>query len=115
MKNSRTILMTNSARKHKTNKIKSIYNNLLAEFKRGEIGYSTIAILGQSCLGSIAVILLLMNDMPTVIKMVQLFLVTVFCMAFNGAVLAQLKSKITFDLLIAAISVSGFIIIMNLA
>lgn len=114
MKISRTIHMTNSGRKHKTNQIKSIYNNMLAEFKRGEIGYSTIAILGQSCLGSIAVILLLMNDMPTMIKMVQLFLVTVFCMAFNGAVLAQLKSKITFDLLIATILLSACVIVTNL-
>ncbi|KAA3625374.1 MAG: hypothetical protein DWP94_01050 [Flavobacterium sp.] len=114
MKNSRTILMTHSGRRHRSNKIRTIYNNMLAEFKRGEIGYAAIAILGQSCLGSIAVILLLMNDMPTVIKMVQLFLVTVFCMAFNGAVLAQLKSKITFDLLIATILLSTCVIITNL-
>ena len=78
------------------NKMTSIYNKLLMEFKKRQLGYSSIAIIGQSCLGSAAAMLLLMGEMAMSLRMTLLFFVTIFCMAFNGAVLAQLKSTTTF-------------------
>ena len=77
-----------------------IYKNLLAEFERAQMGYAAIAIIGQSCIGSVAVMMILMNDLPKVPLLFLLFLVTIFCMIFNGAVLAQLKPKLTFNLFI---------------
>jgi hypothetical protein len=67
MKDSLTIPMTRSGYKTTTNKTRSNkilkgYNNLLAEFKREQTGYVAISIIGQSCLGSVAAMALLMND-----------------------------------------------------
>ncbi len=114
MKNSTTIPMTRSGNKEKTIGLLKIYDSLLAEFKREQTGYASIAIIPQSCIGSAAVMMLLMNDMPTITKMLLLFLVTIFCMAYNGAVLAQLKTKTTFNLLILSIVFSCAVIIANL-
>ncbi|MCM4151683.1 hypothetical protein DHD05_08780 [Arenibacter sp. N53] len=91
-----------------------LYNQLLNEFKREQTGYSTIAIIGQSCIGSVAAMVLLMNQMPTFIKLTLLFLVTIFCMAYNGAVLAQLSAKTTFNLLVLSVLFSIMTIIGNL-
>lgn len=91
-----------------------IYNELLSEFKRGQTGYATIAIIGQSCIGSIAAMLVLKSEMPTAIRLSMLFLVTIFCMAYNSAVLAHLKAKITFNLLIISVVFSIITIAANI-
>ncbi len=57
---------------------------------------------------------LLMNDLPVVIKMTLVFLVTILCMAFNAAVLSQLRVKATFNLLILSVAFSGAVIMANL-
>lgn len=80
-----------------------LYNQLLNEFKREQTGYSTIAIIGQSCIGSVAAMVVLMHHMPEAIKLTLLFLVTILCMAYNGAVLARLKTKTTFNLLVLSV------------
>jgi len=94
--------------------IMKLYNQLLNEFKRAQTGYSTIAIIGQSCIGSVAAMVLLMNHMPPAIKLTLLFLVTILCMAYNGAVLAQLSTKTTFNLLVLSVFFSIITIIGNL-
>lgn len=109
-----TIPMTLSGSEKRTNGPVQWYNDLLTEFKRGQIGYSTIAILGQSCIGSAAVMLLFMHDMPTTVKMIFVFLVTIFCMGFNAAVLVQLKSRATFNVLTVSVLFSCIVIILNL-
>lgn len=83
--------------------IMRLYNQLLNEFKREQTGYSTIAIIGQSCIGSVAAMVVLMNPMPEAIKLTLLFLVTILCMAYNAAVLARLSSKTTFNLLVLSV------------
>ena len=110
MKNSLTIPMTHSGSKKKSNVLAKLYQNLLAEFKSMQTGYSTIAIIGQSCLGSIAAMMVLMSDLSQLALLSLLFLVTIFCMAYNAAVLAQLKSKTMFDLLILSVLFSGTVI-----
>lgn len=114
MKSSMTISMTHSGSKKRTYPILKFYQSLLAEFKKQQTGYSTIAIIGQSCLGSVAVMLLLMRGVDQVINLFILFLVTLLCMAFNGAVLAQLKTKTTFNLLILSVVFSCAVIVANL-
>lgn len=105
--------MTHSGSERRENPLLKWYNSLLAEFKKEQTGYAAIAIIAQSCLGSAAVMLLLMNEMPMVIKMTFIFLITILCMGYNAAVLAQLKSKITFNALILSILFSCSIIIAN--
>ncbi|WP_239057453.1 hypothetical protein [Muricauda sp. TY007] len=97
-----------------TNGSKNIYRLMFNEFKKRQLGYSTIAIIAQSCLGSAAAMALLMGGMDMVLKMVLLFFVTIFCMAFNGAVLAQLKPLTTFNLLILSVVFSTLVIIAHI-
>tara|TARA_R110002020_G_scaffold135568_2_gene302742 strand:- start:648 stop:992 length:345 start_codon:yes stop_codon:yes gene_type:complete len=95
--------------------ISSLHKRLSGEFKKGQMGYSSIAIIGQSCLGSVAAMVLLIGEMTMSIKMTLLFLVTILCMAFNGAVLAQLKSLTTFNLLILSVVFSTLVILLHFA
>ncbi|MDF0706644.1 hypothetical protein [Flagellimonas okinawensis] len=94
--------------------MKKIYDRAFTEFKKNQLGYSTIAIIGQSCIGSAAAMVLLMGTMDTVLQMVLLFLVTISCMAFNGAVLAQLKPLTTFNLLILSIVFNTLVIMFHI-
>ena len=41
-----------------------VYKNLLIEFESGQKGYTAIAIIGQSCIGSVAVMMILMSELP---------------------------------------------------
>lgn len=103
-----------SQKKDFRNLLAERYRILLAEFVRGRTGYSAIAIIGQSCLGSVAVMLLLMHDMPVMIRMGFIFLVTIFCLGFNAAVLTQLPPRTTFNMLLASALLSCGVIIANL-
>lgn len=94
--------------------VKGLYNRLLIEFKKDQLGYSTIAIIGQSCLGSAAAMVLLMGSMDMAVKMILLLFVTIFCMAFNGAVLAQLKPLTTFNLLILSLVFNTLVLCFHL-
>lgn len=92
-----------------------LYKNLVKEYTSGMFGYATIGIIGQSCIGSAAVMLIFMNnDIPRGLQMIELFLVTIFCMGFNGAVLAQQKGKIQFNLLVISVLTSILFIITNM-
>ncbi|WP_459211910.1 hypothetical protein [Aquimarina rhabdastrellae] len=91
----------------------SIYKKWTEEFKNGVIGYSSIAIIPQSCLGSIAAMFILMNG-NNFAQMIQLFLVVVACMTFNAAVLSQQKPKMIFNLFIISIVTSIVLTIINL-
>jgi hypothetical protein len=91
----------------------SYYQKYLDNYSRGYIGYNTLGILFQSCLGSVAAMLVLQNGVSPA-QMIQLFFVTIFCMCFNGAVLSQQKPKIVFNMLIATILVSVIISIINI-
>ncbi len=93
---------------------KNIYSKLFREYRRGQMGYAAIAIIGQSCLGSAAAMALLMGSTGMTLKMVLLFLITIFCMAYNGAVLAQLKPISSFNLLILSLGVSTLVILGHL-
>lgn len=106
--------MTHSGTEHKSSALKNMYKRLFMEFKKSQLGYSSIAIIGQSCLGSAAAMVLLMGTMDMILKMILLFLVTILCMAFNGAVLAQLKPVTTFNILILSVTFSILVIIAHI-
>jgi len=92
----------------------NLYNNLLSEFARAQLGYAIIAIIAQSCIGAIAAMLTLMNKSSPILMLSQLFVVTVLCLGFNMAVLIHWKPKPMFNILIASLLVSIIIIIVNL-
>jgi len=89
-----------------------IYQNYLNEYSQGLMGYAAIAIIGQSCLGSIATMYTLMNG-NAFPQMFQLFIITILCMLYNGAILSQQKAKWSFNLLLISIITSIIVIIIN--
>ena len=90
-----------------------LYRKGLNEFKKGLSGYSTIFIIIQSCLGSVAAMYILIKGVSPV-QMFQLFLVTIACMGFNASVLSQQGPKIMFNLFIVSILLSVLTLIVNL-
>ncbi|WP_296142861.1 hypothetical protein [uncultured Flavobacterium sp.] len=90
----------------------NFYQKYLDSYQHGIIGFATLSILGQSCLGSIAAMFILMGG-TSPFQMVQLFFVTIFCMIYNGAVLSQQKPKLSFAILTISIAVSFLSIILN--
>lgn len=91
----------------------STYQKYLDNYTRGYIGFNTIAVLVQSCLGSVAAMYILHHG-TSVQQMVQLFLVVIACMGFNAAVLSQQKPKTVFNMLIGSVAVSILLIIANI-
>jgi len=89
-----------------------LYNKYLDEFKNGLIGYATIGILIQSCVGSIAVMFALYNG-HNFIQMLQVFIMTSFSLSFNGAVLSQQQPKIIFNIFLLTILAAIIIILLN--
>jgi hypothetical protein len=90
----------------------SIYNKYFGVFERGFIGYSTLGVLAQSCMGGIAAMAILQNG-TSIGNMFQLFLIVISCMAFNGSVLAQQKPKVVFNILIWSVLLSIVVAAVN--
>jgi len=90
----------------------NIYHSYLGEYQKRIMGYAPLAIIGQSCLGSIAAMYILASG-NTAIHMVQLFMITILCMFYNGAILSQQKSKISFNLLLMSVFASSIVIMVH--
>lgn len=90
----------------------STYDKFLDNYTKGFMGFNTLAILAQSCLGGIAAMFVLQNG-NTPAQMVQLFFITIFCSGFNGSVLAQQKPKVVFNLLITTVILNLALILLN--
>lgn len=79
-----------------------IYNRYLADFKEGYYMYIPLSIIFQSCLGSISVFYL--TQMPFGISVFfKLTLCTIVCMFYNASIMAQLRVKWVFNLLLISI------------
>jgi hypothetical protein len=95
------------------NNIHQLYDNWQKEFERLKWGYETLALFAQSCLGGIAAMLILANDTTGAVKLGELFLVTIFAMGFNAAVLVDLRAKPAFAILVCSVLVSLSMILIN--
>lgn len=78
-----------------------IYNNLLRDFQSSYMMMIPLSIVFQSCLGSIATLYIIMNKGP--MMLLQLGICIAVTMMYNASILAQLKSKSVFNLLILSI------------
>ena len=61
----------------------STYQKYLDGYARGYIGFNTIAILFQSCWGSVAAMVVLQNGVSPR-QMIQLFFVVILCMVLTA-------------------------------
>ena len=91
----------------------STYQYFLQSYTRGFLGFSTLGVMVQSCVGGLAAMTILMNGNAP-IQMVQLFIAVVLCVSYNGALLSQLSPRITFNLFWTSVIVNTFLFIINL-
>lgn len=91
----------------------ALYNRYLKIFEKSFYLYISFGILLSSCIGGVAAMLVLMRGTGP-IEMFELFLITCLCMGFNTSVLANLKPKITYNILISSVVVSVIIILLNI-
>lgn len=91
----------------------TLYQRSLGRIKAGIFGFAAGGILAQSCLGSVAAMLILQNG-KSLGQMIQLLLVVAVTMTFNGGVLSNQKPKTLLNLLIISTIVTFTIAIVNL-
>lgn len=97
---------------YKTIEIMTLYQKTFQDFERGYLGFTTLAIIGQSCLGGAAAMYILQNGV-SLFQMIQLTMVVLACSFVNGAILSQQKHKLVFDLIIISVVVSILTILLN--
>ena len=90
----------------------SLYQKTLADFNNNFIGFATLIVIGQSCLGSAAAMNVLKNG-TSMIQMFQLGVIVLICMLVNTSILAQMKHKVIFNLTILSVISSITFIILN--
>ncbi len=90
----------------------TLYQKKLADFNNNFIGFATLIVIGQSCLGSAAAMNILKNG-TSILQMVQLGIIVLICMLVNTSILAQMKHKVIFNLTIISVISSIFFIFIN--
>lgn len=76
------------------------------------MGSAAMAVIGQSCLGGAAAMYVLANG-TSILQMTQLAIVVLACIFVNTSILAQMKHKIVFNLLILSAFLSVSLIVLN--
>ena len=89
-----------------------LYNTLYKDFEGLFVGYSAVAIILSSCLGSAAAMVILMNG-HDFLQMFQLFLVVAVCLTYNATIFAQMNPKVVFNTLIVSLLVSSILLFIN--
>ena len=90
----------------------SLYQKTLADFNNNFIGFATLIVIGQSCLGSAAAMNVLKNG-TSLPQMFQLGVIVLICMLVNTSILAQMKHKVIFNLTIISVVSSVLFIFIN--
>ena len=90
----------------------SAYENVYQQFEKGFLGSCALGILVQSCLGGIAAMAILSHG-TGILQMIELFVVVMACLAFNGSVISVRPARTTFNLLLLGLVVCGVIAVAN--
>ena len=85
-----------------------LYKNTFENFEKSFIGFSTMAVIGQSCLGGAAAMFILSNG-TSALQMAQLSIIVLICMLVNTSILAQMNHKLVFNLIITSVLSSDFV------
>ena len=88
------------------------YTPLYRTFNTNFIGFATMIVLSQSCLGGVAAMSILANG-TSLIQMVQLSAIVFISIITNTSILAQLKHKTIFNLSLTSVVTSILLIIIN--
>lgn len=97
----------------KTISIMTLYTQYYNEFKDKYTMYIPLTIILQSCIGGIATMYILMNGLDSISGLIQLFLCVILTSFYNAAILAQLKGKMVFNLLLISLLFNVIFIVIN--
>ncbi|WP_339697037.1 hypothetical protein [uncultured Marixanthomonas sp.] len=87
--------------------------SLLVEFKENYYAYMPLTIILQSCIGSIAAMLILAQG-TSMLSFIELMVCVSLCMGYNAALLAQAPYKLSFRLLGISLIANILLIFINL-
>jgi hypothetical protein len=90
-----------------------LYQKAFSNFKENYLGYIPLLIIGQSCIGSAAVMYILEKGIST-FQMIQLGVIVCICMLVNVSVLSQQEPKLVYNLTIISVFLSAIEIVFNL-
>lgn len=76
------------------------------------MGSAAMAVIGQSCLGGAAAMYVLANG-TSITQMIQLAIIVLACVFANTSILAQMKHKMVFNLIILSAFISIALILLN--
>lgn len=89
-----------------------MYSKLLKDFREMYMAYIPLMIILSSCLGSVAAMYILMQERSSM-QVIQLTICVIICMTFNASILAQMKPKFVFNLLIASLTINTLLVLLN--
>lgn len=92
--------------------IMTLYQTTFENFNKSYIGSATMAVIGQSCLGAAAAMYILSHG-TSIGQMIQLAIIVLACIFVNTSILAQMKHKLVFNLIITSAFLSVLFIILN--
>lgn len=90
-----------------------LYEKLYRDFEELFLGYATLAIILNSCIGAAAAMVILMNG-HGFWEMSQLFLAVSACMWYNTTILANMKPRPVFNSLVASLAICIVLLVANL-
>jgi hypothetical protein len=83
----------------------TLYAKISTDWNEHFIGYSALAMILSTCVGSIAVMITMMQG-NGVAQMIQVFFVVAACSAHNASILTVQKPKLVLNLLMISLVVS---------
>ncbi|MHC0440108.1 hypothetical protein [Flavobacterium sp. 3-210] len=90
----------------------TLYQSTFDIFNKNYMGSAAMAVIGQSCLGGAAAMYVLSNG-TSIFQMIQLAIIVLACIFVNTSILAQMKHKVVFNLLILSSILSVLFILLN--
>ena len=90
------------------------YEKYLEEFESMFFANCAITVLVQSCVGGIAAMAVLRNG-TGLVQMMQLFVVVIISIGFNGTILSQQKPKVVYNAFLLAVTINTVLAIANFA
>lgn len=97
---------------YKNLNIMTLYQTTFDIFNRNYMGSAAMAVIGQSCLGGAAAMYVLSNG-TSIPQMIQLAIIVLTCIFVNTSILAQMKHKVVFNLLLLSSILSVVFILLN--
>lgn len=91
----------------------TLYAKLNEDFSENYLGYSALALILSTCVGSAAVMTALMNGHGA-LEMTLVFLAVAVCSAHNASIISVQKPDLVLKLLITSLVVNTLIIVFSL-